>query len=63
MKKKEVATIEQIKEWKLKAEKWDKLEKKIEKYYVDENGDPLPDDEGGDLGDIGEAAAMAFGFL
>lgn len=56
-------TKDQITTWKEKAEKWDQLEKKIEKFYMDDNGNELSDDEGGDLGDIGEAAAMAFGFL
>ena len=56
-------TKEQIKQWKSKAEKWDVLEAKIKKFYIDENGEPIEDDEVGDLGDIGEIAAMAFGFL
>jgi hypothetical protein len=46
-----------------KANKWDDLDEKISKYYVDENGDEIPDSEGGDLCDIGEAAARAFGYL
>lgn len=53
----------QINEWKRKAERWDALEKEISKFYLDENGDELPEDEGGDLCDIGEAAATAFGYL
>jgi hypothetical protein len=45
-----------------KADKWDALEKKISKYYFDENGDENPEVEG-DLGDIGLDAASAFGYL
>lgn len=49
--------------YKAKSDKWDALEKKIDTFYpVDENGDDT-EDEGGDLGDIGEAAAQAFGYL
>ena len=54
-------TEQQINEWKSKAEKWDALEDKIASFYV--NGDELEDEEGGDLCDIGEVAAAAFGFL
>lgn len=58
-------TEQQINEWKAKAEKWDDLEKKIAAFYVDENGDELSDEqgEGYDLGNIGEVAATAFGWL
>ncbi len=56
-------TEQQIREWKSKAEKWDALGDKIAAFYVDENGDELEDEEGGDLCDIGEVAAAAFGFL
>lgn len=45
-------------EWKKKAEKWDALYEKISDFYP-ENDNDAP----GDLVDIGEAAAMAFGFL
>jgi len=46
-----------------KAEKWDKLGEKIATFYTfDEEGNEL-EDEGGDLCDIGEAAASAFGWL
>lgn len=62
-KKKETPTPKQIQEWKTKAEKWDALEEKISKFYFDEEGDELPDDAGGDLVDIGEAAARAFGYM
>ena len=56
-------TQEQIEQWKAKAEKWDRLEKAIAKYYVDSEGNELSDSDGGDLVDIGEQAAMAFGWL
>ncbi|ACU61299.1 hypothetical protein [Chitinophaga pinensis] len=61
-------TEEQIQEWKSKAEKWDQLDKKIESCYGKENEDgewePFEDeDEGCDLGYIGELAARAFGYL
>ena len=46
----------EINEWKQKADKWDALEKEIAAFYVDEDGN-------GGLVGIGEAAAMAFGFL
>lgn len=56
-------TSPQIEEWKTKAEKWDKLGKKIQSMYVDENGNELAEDNDFDLGTIGEAAAMAYGWL
>jgi len=56
-------TKEQIKEWRTKAERWDALEKQIAKFYLDKDGEELPDDEGGDLADVGEVAATAFGFI
>lgn len=56
-------TEKQIKEWKAKAEKWDTLDNEISKFYFDEEGNELEDGEGGDLIDIGEAAAAAFGYL
>lgn len=46
-----------------KAEKWDALDDKISKFYFDEEGNELGDSEGGDLLDIGESAASAFGYL
>lgn len=46
-----------------KAAAWDALETKIASFYLDEDGEELEDGDGGDLADIGEAAAMAFGFL
>jgi hypothetical protein len=42
--------------YKTKAEKWDKLESKIGAFYEDEDSE-------GDLCDIGEIAAMEFGYL
>jgi len=59
-------SIEQlIQKYKIKSEKWDKLDEKIAKCYVDENGDELSeeDSEDIDLGAIGEIAASAFGWL
>ena len=47
----------------IKADRWDALEEQISGYYVDGNGDELSDEEGGDLTDIGETAARAFGYL
>jgi hypothetical protein len=40
-----------------KANQWDKLEKEISWYYSEENENEEC------LGDIGEVAAQAFGFL
>jgi hypothetical protein len=42
--------------YKVKADKWDALESKIDAFYEDEDGE-------GDLFDIGEVAAMEFGYL
>ena len=56
-------TEQQIKEWKAKAEKWDKLDAEINKCYYDEDGEELDDEEGGDLITIGELAAEAFGYF
>jgi hypothetical protein len=54
-----------IEKYKIKAEKWDKLDDEIAKCYVDENGDELSEEETEDidLGTIGEIAAGAFGWL
>ncbi len=58
-------TKDQIEVWKAKAEKWDALAKDIEKFYINEDGEV--DEENpvnpGDLTDIGEVAATAFGWL
>lgn len=52
-------------EIKSKSEKWDALGKQIEKFYCDESGEYSEDspENNGDLADIGEAAAMAYGWL
>lgn len=39
-----------------KADQWDKLDQEISEFYKD-------DDEANDLCDIGEVAAIAFGYL
>ena len=62
--KKQPPTEKQIAEWKAKADKWDALDKKIAKYYAepdDEDYDKSLDESG--LIGIGEAAAIAFGYL
>lgn len=48
-----------------KAAQWDALYEKIAAFYPEEEPGHIhqADDEGGDLGDIGEVAAMAFGFM
>lgn len=55
-----------VKAWKAKAEKWDKLDKKIAAFYghEDEKGNWIEknNNEGG-LDLIGEVAAAAFGWL
>jgi hypothetical protein len=61
--KSKVPTPEQIKRWKEKAAKWDALDKQISKFYIDEDGEPIEDEDGGDLADIGELSAIAFGYL
>jgi hypothetical protein len=63
MAKKNQPTAKQIAEWKDKAAKWDKLKSDIEAFYFDDEGNELESDEGGDLADIGETAAIAFGLL
>jgi len=45
-----------------KAERWDTLHERINKMYFDENGNELPENEF-DLADIGQEAAVAFGYL
>ncbi len=61
--KDEMYKSQRILAMKAKAEKWDKLDKEISAYYFDDNDDELEDEEGGDLLDIGEAAARAFGYM
>ena len=51
----------QIKALKWKADKWDALDQKISKYYPEEEEENS--DEEGDLLDIGEHAARAFGYM
>jgi len=47
-----------------KAEKWDKLDDAIGKYYENDEEEENDDDESeGSLLDIGETAAIAFGYL
>lgn len=62
-KKSKQPTARQVQEWKTKAEKWDALYEEISAFYFDDEGNELPDGEGGDLCDIGETAAIAFGLL
>lgn len=50
-------TKKQIQEWKQKAENWDNLYDEIAKFYTE------PQEVEGDLGDIGEIAALHLGFL
>lgn len=45
----------EVEDWREKAMKWDALEEKISKFYEE--------DAEGDLTDIGEVAASAFGFM
>lgn len=46
-----------------KAQLWDELADKIGACYHDSEGNLLPECEGGDLIEIGEIAAKAFGCL
>lgn len=46
--------------YKMKADKWDELDKKISEFYPEGAED---NDDYGDLADIGEIAAIAFGYL
>jgi hypothetical protein len=58
-------TKEQVEQWKAKAEKWDKLDEAISKFYCNADGeyDEEEPEQKGDLCDIGEAAATAFGYF
>lgn len=49
----------------IKSNKWNELNDKIAKCYVDENGNELSEEESEniDLVTIGEIAAIAFGFI
>ena len=59
MNEKEIAALKE------KADKWDKLEKEIEKCYLNDAGEELSEEESEniDLATIGELAATAFGWL
>jgi len=46
--------------WKIKADKWDRLENEVSEFYPEDYDEG---EDGGDLCDIGEVAARAFGFL
>lgn len=56
---------QKLKEWKEKAEKWDVLGGKIASFYINKEGEYDEDqpENDGDLNDIGEVAATAFGWL
>lgn len=58
-------TIEQIEEWKKKADKWDALYKEVSKYYCNTEGeyDEENPERKGDLCDIGEVAASRLGWI
>jgi hypothetical protein len=60
-----VHTQDTLETLKAKAEKWDALESKVSEFYLNTEGEY--DEENpvrkGDLGDIGEVAAIAFGWL
>lgn len=51
---------------KIKSEKWDKLDEEIGKYYENDTDDDEENEDEefeGSLLDIGETAAIAFGYL
>ena len=54
-----------IEKYKIKSEKWDKLDEKIGKFYENDIDDEENEDgeDEGSLIDIGEVAAIAFGYL
>ena len=54
----ELVTQDELAEIKLKAAKWDALDKKLTKFYPEDGSDGE-----GDLVEIGEVAASAFGYL
>lgn len=61
-----MATENEINQWRIKAEKWDKLEVKISKCYNNAKGEydeKNPEFEDADLCTIGEMAAQAFGWM
>lgn len=45
------------------AKLWKELDDKIAAFYFDDEGEELDDNDGGDLVQIGEVAAIAFGYL
>lgn len=55
----------QILEWKKKAERWDKLDDEVSKFYCNKEGTVDEDnpERQGDLGDIGEVAARALNWI
>lgn len=57
------ALKEEVEKLSVKAKKWDALDDKISKFYFNDEGEEIEDSEGGDLCDIGEVAARAFGYL
>lgn len=59
----EKETEEELKRLKGIETRWHALSEKIAKFYINEEGEPFEDEEGGNLCDIGEAAASAFGWL
>ena len=57
---------EYAEQFKRKAEKWDKLDEEIGKYYendTDDDEENEDEESEGSLLDIGETAAIAFGYL
>ena len=54
-----------IEKYKIKSEKWDKLDEEIGKFYENDIDDEENEDgeDEGNLIDIGEVAAIAFGYL
>lgn len=58
-------TKEQIEQMRIKADKWDALGTEIAKFYLNTDGEYDKDnpEKEGDLTDIGECAAAAFGWL
>ena len=57
--------LKEIEELKNKAEKWDKLKAKVDKFYLNKKGeyDEENPEEEGDLITIGEIAATEVGWL
>lgn len=58
--------LEEEKRYITKANKWDKLDEEIGKYYendIDDDEENEDEENEGSLLDIGETAAIAFGYL